>query len=297
MKSPPKAGSRIDLEAELDRLFALKPGEFVSARNELAAHLKASGDAPSAARVKALKRPSVPAWAVNQLQFAAPRLLAGLLASGVRLRSRSPDMPSVMQAHREAVAAARRKAAELLVATGHSATPQTIQRVSSTLEALATHGNAPDRGVAGRLTEELAAPGFDELASLGVLNGAAGAEARVDRQKRSSSQGPASAPATAPHRIEEKESRPNREKEIAAAKKKEAEQAQASLLEAEGRAEVLRRKRQELEKALAEAERQERAHAPALTAARQAVRTAQRAARPAASVEARLGRRPGRRGS
>ena len=30
-------GSRIDLEAELDRLFALRPVGFVPARNELAA--------------------------------------------------------------------------------------------------------------------------------------------------------------------------------------------------------------------------------------------------------------------
>lgn len=175
-------------------------------------------------------------------------------------------MPSVMQARREAVSDARKKSAELLVAAGQSATPQMMQRVSSTLEALATYGNAPDRGVAGRLTEELAAPGFDELAALGILHGAAGSKPRADR-------------------------------EIAEAKRKEAERAHASLLEAQGQAEVLRRKRQELEKALAEAERQERTHAPALAEARQAVRTAQRAARPAASVEARLGRRPGRRGS
>jgi hypothetical protein len=261
LKPPPKAGSRIDLEAELDRLFALKPGEFVSARNELAAHLKASGDAPAAARVKALKRPSVPAWAVNQLRFATPRLVAGLLASGDRLRSRSPDMPSVMQARREAVSDARKKSAELLVAAGHSATPQMMQRVSSTLEALATYGNAPDRDVAGRLMEELPAPGFDELAALGVLNGAAGTKARVDRQKRPSSQAPASVPATTPRRIEEKESRANRAKEIA------------------------------------EAKRQERAHAPALSAARQAVPRAERAARAAATAEARLSRQRARSGS
>lgn len=176
------AGSRIDLEAELDRLFALPPGDFVAARNVLAAHFRVSGDASALARIKALKRPTVPAWAVNQLRFEAPRILAALLASGSKLRSRSSDIPGAMQARREAISAARKKAAELLVAAGHAATPQTMQRVSSTLEALATYGNAPDRGLAGRLTVELPAPGFDELASLGILRSPA-ATPRVPRPR------------------------------------------------------------------------------------------------------------------
>jgi hypothetical protein len=154
-----------------------------------------------------------------------------------------------------------------------------MQRVSSTLEALATYGNAPDRGVAGRLTEELPAPGFDDLAALGILRAAAAAESRVDRQKQAPSRAPASPPATSPHRIEEEESQANRAKEVAETRKKEAERAHASLLEAQGRAETLTRRRQELEKALAEAKREERAHGRALSAAREAVRKARRAFR------------------
>lgn len=193
-------GSRIDLEAELDRLFALRPVDFVPARNELAAHLRASGDVAAAGSIKALKRPSVPAWAVNQLRFQAPRLLAALLASADRLRSRSSDLQGAMQARREAVAAALRKAVELLVAGGHSATPQTIQRVSSTLDALATYGNVPDRGVAGRLTEDLPAPGFDDLASFGILRVAAGPTSGLDRQKQRRSVRNALRPRRSPRR-------------------------------------------------------------------------------------------------
>lgn len=266
----------LDLETELDRLFALPPKEFVPARNALEARLRAAGDVQAAARIKALKRPSVPAWAVNQLQFEAPKVLAGLLASAKRLRARTPDIPDAMQARREAVAEARKKAAEVLVKGGHPASPQTMQRISSTLEALATYGNTPERGVAGRLTEELSAPGFDDLAALGILHGAAGAASQADRPKR--------APVATPRRIEGKNSRANRIEEIAAEKRKEAERAHASLLEAEGRADSFRQKREELEKALAEVERQERAHAPALSAARRSARKAERAVR----------RRPGR---
>ena len=266
------AGSRIDLEVELDRLFALRPQAFVAARDALAARLRASGDPPEAGRIKALKRPSVPAWAVNQLRFEAPRVLAALLASADRVRSRPSDMPDAVGARRKALAEARKKAAEVLVAGGHPATPQTMQRVSSTLEALATYGNAPDRGVAGRLTEELPAPGFDDLAALGILRAAAAAESRLDRRKQASSQAPASAAATTRHRIEEKESRANRAREVSETKKKEAERARAALLEAQGRAETLRQKREELKKALAEAERQERAHAQEVASAREAAR-------------------------
>src|SRR5207302_2540726 len=56
-----------ELESELDDLFARPLSEFTTARNELSRRLKKAGQEEAATRVQALKKPSVPVWAVNQL--------------------------------------------------------------------------------------------------------------------------------------------------------------------------------------------------------------------------------------
>ena len=53
--------------AAVDELFALDPTEFTAARDRLAAELRRSGDKEGAAEIKALRRPTVTAWALNQL--------------------------------------------------------------------------------------------------------------------------------------------------------------------------------------------------------------------------------------
>src|SRR5687767_9165863 len=53
----------MDLEAELDRLYSMPLDEFTDERNSIAK--TAGGD--DAKRVKRLKKPSVAAWAMNQL--------------------------------------------------------------------------------------------------------------------------------------------------------------------------------------------------------------------------------------
>jgi len=53
--------------AAADDLFTLDPTEFTAARDRLAAELRKAGDKEGAAEVKALRRPTVTAWALNQL--------------------------------------------------------------------------------------------------------------------------------------------------------------------------------------------------------------------------------------
>lgn len=54
-------------EPRLDALFSLSPDAFTEARDELAKELRAAGDKDGAAEVKALRRPTLAAWALNQL--------------------------------------------------------------------------------------------------------------------------------------------------------------------------------------------------------------------------------------
>src|SRR3954470_8462953 len=62
--SAPGEGETLD---EIDQLFALPLDEFTVARNALAKRLKQQGDADAAETVRALPKPSVATWAVNQL--------------------------------------------------------------------------------------------------------------------------------------------------------------------------------------------------------------------------------------
>src|SRR3984893_18291883 len=53
--------------AELDRLFEPSPERFVAERDATAKRLRSGGDVEAAARVTKLRRPTVAAWALDQL--------------------------------------------------------------------------------------------------------------------------------------------------------------------------------------------------------------------------------------
>src|SRR5204863_10132377 len=182
-------------------------------------------------------------------------VLEALLTAGQHLRSRPGDMRAAMAERREALGAARRKAEEVLVAAGHPAPPQTMQRISATLDALATYGSAPGRPAAGRLTEELSPPGFEELASLGLLPAAGASPVRVALPSAPKPAKPARAePARlAPSDVRAAREKAKRAQRTLAEKKREAEVARASLRAAEKKAEIARRQKAELEAALSQA--------------------------------------------
>ena len=197
----PKAG-RDDLDAQLDALYAAPLSEFVGTRDALSKSLGASGRKEDAARVKSLKKPSAAAWAVNHLALDGSGLLGALETAAARLRKKPADVKDALRARREALNEAARAAGRALAASGHSVNPDVQRRISSTLEAIAAYAGAAGGPVAGRLTEDVPAPGFDEIASLGLMGGAA------PRARRTVSP-PASAaktPRIEPQKIPSKES-------------------------------------------------------------------------------------------
>ncbi len=160
-----------NLDAELDALYGAPMAAFTAARNELAKRLASEGLKDDAVRVKALKKPSAAAWAVNQLALGKGGALGALFAAAARMR-KPADLKEALRERREALTAAARAAESALAASGHAANPDVKRRISATLEALAAHAGRADAPRAGRLTEDLQAPGFDEIASLGLLGGA-----------------------------------------------------------------------------------------------------------------------------
>jgi hypothetical protein len=185
---------------EIDRLFALPLDEFTVARNDLAKRLKQDGEAEAAEQVRALAKPSVPAWTVNQLARHDAEHVRSLLNVGARLRSaqerslrgeRAADEVRAAQAEeREVLRTLTQRAGELLREAGRPATGATLDRVSSTLRAAAL--TEPGRTLLreGRLTGDVEVSGFDAFTGLEVPAGRRRRPAKGDdlaerrRQKR-----------------------------------------------------------------------------------------------------------------
>src|SRR5689334_9398657 len=75
-----------NLEDDVDDLFKLPLVDFTGARNNLAARLKREGRANDSNLVKALAKPSVTAWAVNQLHWKHRESLDRLFSTSQRFR-------------------------------------------------------------------------------------------------------------------------------------------------------------------------------------------------------------------
>jgi hypothetical protein len=156
-----------NLTRALDRLYQLPLAEFTAARNELA---KTSADA---ADVRALAKPSVPAWAVNQLYWRERRLYDALVRASDRLRAahsraiggKKVDLAALELQHQAAVKKAAEAIRAILARSGDPATPATVAAVIDTLQAL------PGGGTPGHLSRPLAPLGFGALGAL--MKGAA----------------------------------------------------------------------------------------------------------------------------
>jgi len=169
-------------EQDVERLFGLAPAAFVAARDEAARRLKREGDAEAAARVKALRRPSLSAWAVNQLARERRADLARLLEAGERLRAAheaavsgagATELRVATRAERQAVAGLVEAAVEVLTAAGHPATDATRDRIAATLHAVAADPAAAEQVGRGRLTHDLDPSGFGALPDWAATDGAA----------------------------------------------------------------------------------------------------------------------------
>jgi hypothetical protein len=177
MKS--KSADIIEFPNDVDALFRLPLAEFTGARNTLAARLKKNGRGDEAVVVKALAKPPISAWAVNQLYWNHRKAFDELIESGERFHkaqsSRSAgkiaDMRAALDARRESLTQLSDLATSLLQDAGHNPSLDVIRRVTTTLEAMSVYGSRSDAPRTGRLTQDVDPPGFDSLASFGSSAG------------------------------------------------------------------------------------------------------------------------------
>ena len=154
-------------ESSIDDLYKGPLCEFVTARTRLAKALTG----PDAQQVKALKKPTLVPWAVNQLYWHARPVYDRLLKSGAVLRSaqvavlsgRSANVRGASESHRKAVSEAVAESSRL--ATRADAHPS-ADELARMCEAVSLTPDLPDPP--GRLVKTLAPPGFEALAGIAI---------------------------------------------------------------------------------------------------------------------------------
>lgn len=153
------------LDTDIDRLYQLPPDEFTAARNALAKDAGADR-----AEIRALAKPPIAAWAVNQVYWKQRDVYDALIAASTEVRKahkailagRAGDIRDVGKAHDNAVESALKAALAILREDGHPATDATRQAIMTTLRALP--GDEPP----GRLSRTLQPGGFEMLAGLSL---------------------------------------------------------------------------------------------------------------------------------
>jgi len=152
--------------AAADLVYGLPLEEFTDGRNAVAKELRDRGLAAESDAVKALAKPSVAAWAVNQLSRRRHADLDEFLEAAAAARDAQLGGTADM---REAIAR-QRSALETLVAAardelGGAASETVTARIRQTLEAAAVDDSAADAVREGRLVKELEPAGFGTLAA------------------------------------------------------------------------------------------------------------------------------------
>lgn len=231
-------------------LYRAPIDEFVTERKRLAAELKTND--PGASKLFAkLPRPSVSAWATNQLWWRERDVFEELLATSDRLRA--GDLEATAP-HRKATNRLLALAGDILREAGHGASEATLRRVGANLGALAAAGSFhPDPP--GALKSDRDPPGF------AALTGASFPERPVAEPREAASRTPgASSDAEARARAAAEKKRLVEEQARLRAERKNAEgalRAASGVVERRGRdRERLARELAEVETELAEARAQ-----------------------------------------
>jgi len=232
------------LDDKIDDLYQQPLGDFITARNALAKTLSGA----DAQRVKTLAKPTVVAWAANQVYWQARDAYDAVMKSGERVRKaqiaalqgKAADIRGANEDHRRAVSAAVAEAERLAASAGSKPSPDALTR---TFEAISLTPHPPDPP--GRLTELLQpGTGFEALAGITPVGGGKAVHTHHGPAKAGHSDRPAAT--REPERDRETpRDRATREREA----KRAAEEARREAEEARAAAAAARKRDAELRKA------------------------------------------------
>ncbi len=176
----------MNLDQAIDELFRLPPDGFIAARDELVRTLQGTGDPEAASAVKALRKPTLIAWALNQLPHRERVGLDALIASGDELRKaqgkalsgvEGTGFRTAMEGRRKVVRGLTRRAIQILHEVGRGG-QSADEEIARSLEAASTDPQAATALLEGRLTKPIAGvSGFESFSGLSLVEGASGKEA------------------------------------------------------------------------------------------------------------------------
>jgi hypothetical protein len=291
---------RVDLEADIDGLYGVPLDEFVAKRDQLAKRLIKEGDREAGARVKALRKPTVGAWALNQAVRRRRAETAALLATAERLRQAQDallsggDPSELRKATKEerTLTSALADCAEVIASEAGKSGPALRDRVRATLHAAAVDEEARIELETGRFTREREAVG---LGAFGAAGGSAPAPTRGPARKPAARKRERAAPkpARAPKRAAASQDGPGAARKAApredraAARKSPPREDRAAAREAAAREARLAEAESELSQARQAHEAAVAEHSAALAAlesAREALRDAEVSERDARRV-------------
>ena len=155
-------------DARIDRLYDAPLDRFVAERDAYAAELREAGDHAAAAEVHALRKPSVPAWAVNRLVRSELAAVNELAAAAERVRRAQEavmsggdpaELREASAAERAAVHALVARAETILAEAGFAPNATRREHIAETLSSLADP-DAREAVRSGRLSAALQRVGF-----------------------------------------------------------------------------------------------------------------------------------------
>jgi hypothetical protein len=157
----------VTLDEATDELYSADLDAFVAERTRLARELKASGDGEAAAKLAKLKKPTVAAWALNQLARRRAKDVKRLVKAGEDLRAAQQEL--LAGGDRGAFQAVAAKERELVADLSSDATAMASEagergsglqeKIAETLHAAALDEQAAEELSAGRLVREREAIG------------------------------------------------------------------------------------------------------------------------------------------
>ena len=148
-------------ESRIDELYAAPLDGFTQARDALAAELKGAGDKDGAAAVKKLKKPSLAAWAVNQVVHENPDDIERLfsLRESIENARDARELRSASDDRKHLIATLVSRAETVLEEAGRGTAANTVQAITQTFHAGDTDEDR-EALLRGRLTKELKPGGF-----------------------------------------------------------------------------------------------------------------------------------------
>jgi hypothetical protein len=163
------------LDDAIDELYGAALDAFVPLRSKLVRDLRAQGDTDEAERLAKLRKPTVFAWALNQLARHERRDVDLLLDAGHRLREAQAgvlrgadraEFERARQSEKDALRRLERAAGKLLAEERGSVSGGLLQQISSTLRTAAVSEQGRELLARGRFVAPLESEGFGALAGL-----------------------------------------------------------------------------------------------------------------------------------